>query len=231
MPFVKICGIQTYEEAKAALDCGATALGFLVGLTHLAEDKISETAAKDIIHRLPKSTNTVLVTHLLDINKIASFARFMGVSTIQVHDEVTVADMIGLRSILSDKTLLKAVHVTGPAAVKTAMAYKTYVDGLVLDSRTKERLGGTGKVHDWSISHEIVNSTIPLPVYLAGGLTPDNVSEAIMAVNPAGVDVNSGVEDARGRKDRGKMTHFVTVARSALAQKANAAVPTPAVTQ
>ena len=89
-------------------------------------------------------------------------------------------------------------------------------DALVLDTRTAERLGGTGQTHDWSVSARIVEAVAPVPIYLAGGLRPENVAEAVARVRPAGVDVNSGVEDASGRKDTAKMRAFVDRARAGL---------------
>jgi len=216
MPFVKVCGIQNYAEAKAALDCGATALGFLVGITHLAEDKIDERSARQIVSKVPKGVNTVLVTHLLDVEKISELAQFVGTSIIQVHDEVPASQIKTLRSLAPGKILLKAVHVTGSGAIGQACSYAELVDGLLLDSRTKERLGGTGKTHDWSISRRVVAAASPTPVYLAGGLNPENVEQAIAQVKPAGVDVNSGVEDNLGRKDQAKMERFISASLSAL---------------
>src|SRR3712207_3463682 len=87
MVFVKVCGIQTWEEAVAALDCGATALGFLVGLTHRAEDEIDTAAARGIVRRLPAGMEVVLVTHLLEPEQVAELAFAAGTRTIQVHGD------------------------------------------------------------------------------------------------------------------------------------------------
>src|SRR6476660_3412864 len=92
MAFVKICGILTYDEARAALECGATALGFLMGLTHHAEDGIGERAARDIVRRLPETSESVLVTHLLDPRAVADLAASVGTTTIQVHGDMAVPD-------------------------------------------------------------------------------------------------------------------------------------------
>jgi phosphoribosylanthranilate isomerase len=216
MAFVKICGIQSFEEASAALDCGATALGFLIGLTHRAEDEIGAAEARTIVLRLPAHAEPVLVTHLLDPERIAELAASIGARTIQVHGDMAVADLRRLRALAPGARLLKAVHVTGEDALGRALAYAPDADALVLDSRTADRLGGTGQMHDWSVSARIVVAVAPLPVYLAGGLTPENVAEAIARVLPAGVDVNSGVEDVDGRKDAAKMRAFVERARAGL---------------
>jgi len=216
-PFLKICGIRTPGEAALALDSGATALGFLVGLTHRAEDGIGAAQAAGIIRSLPTEAETVLVTHLLDPEAIARLAAATETGTIQVHGDLPVEDVRRLRALLPDQRLIKAVHVTGPEAVRHAQAHATAADALLLDSRTADRLGGTGQVHDWSVSQAIVQAVSPLPVYLAGGLQPGNVEEAIRTVRPAGVDVNSGVEDASGAKDPLKLREFLRRAGAALA--------------
>ena len=216
MVFVKVCGIRTREEADAALGCGATALGFLVGLTHRAEDEIGEAEARAVVRRLPAAAEAVLVTHLPDPERVAALAASIGARTVQVHGDMALADLRRLRALVSGARLLKAVHVTGEDALRRALAYAPDADALVLDSRTADRLGGTGMTHDWSVSARIVDAVAPLPVYLAGGLRPENVAEAVARVRPAGVDVNSGVEDADGRKDLERMRAFVDRARAAL---------------
>ena len=219
MVFVKVCGIRSWEEADAALDCGATALGFLVGLTHRAEDEIGEAAARAIVRRLPAHSEPVLVTHLLDPERVAALAASVGARTVQVHGDMADADLRRLRALAPPGVrLLKAVHVTGEDALGRALDYAADADALVLDTRTADRLGGTGQTHDWSVSARIVAAVAPVPVHLAGGLTPENVAKAIARVRPAGVDVNSGVEDAKGRKDTAKMRAFVDHARAGLQQ-------------
>jgi phosphoribosylanthranilate isomerase len=104
--------------------------------------------------------------------------------------------------------------VDGEAALRRAEQAAAWADALHLDTRTGARLGGTGVTHDWSLSARIAAAT-PIPVILAGGLTADNVAEAVGHVRPFGVDVNSGVEDARGVKDPAKMRAFVAAARAA----------------
>jgi phosphoribosylanthranilate isomerase len=215
MAFVKICGLSSYEEARLALDCGATALGFLAGLKYTVADQVSRQAAADIVKKLP-ATETVLVTHITDPHEAATLARSIGVSAIQVHDDMTPSGVAELGRLVPALRLIKAVHVTGPEAVDVATTYAQVAHALLLDSRTADRLGGTGRTHDWSISRRIVEAVAPLPVYLAGGLNADNVPDAIAAVGPAGVDVNSGVEYPDGRKDPEKLRLFVTRALAAL---------------
>ena len=216
MAFVKVCGIQSREEADAALDCGATALGFLVGLTHRAADGIDEAEARAIVGALPAHAEVVLVTHLPDPVRGAELAASVDARSIQVHGDMALADLRRLRVLAPGARLIKAVHVTREDALGRAVGFAADADALLLDTRTADRLGGTGRTHDWSVSARIVDAVAPLPVHLAGGLTPENVTEAIGQVRSAGVDANSGVEDANGRKDERKMRAFAARARAAL---------------
>lgn len=214
-PFLKICGLRTEHEARGAVAAGATALGMLVGLTHRAEDEASEAEARRLVSALGQRARLMLVTHLLDPGAIAALARRIGVSTVQVHGDVPPEGLRALRVLAPDTCLIKAIHVTGPDAVTRAEAFAPLADALLLDSRTADRLGGTGRTQDWAISRRIVDAVAPLPVILAGGLTPDNVASAIEQVRPAGVDVNSGVEDPGGAKDPDRMRAFIAAAKSA----------------
>lgn len=246
--FLKICGLRTLAEARAATAAGATALGVLVGLTHRAEDQITRADAQRItqalpttaLHAMPVASSVagsakrhnpaahptptarrpaaepVLVTHLPDPAAVAAMAREIGVITIQVHGDVSPDGMRALRRLAPGHRLIKAVHVTGPDALARATIFAPLADALLLDSRTVDRLGGTGRTHDWTISRRIVAAIAPVPVILAGGLTPDNVAAAIAEVRPAGVDVNSGVEDAAGAKDPIRMRAFISAASAAL---------------
>jgi phosphoribosylanthranilate isomerase len=214
--FVKICGIRNGTEARAAAEAGATALGVLCGLTHDAADAVAPATARAILAARPAEVEGVLVTHLLDAEAIAALADSVGASAVQVHDALPPEGMVRLRALLPGRRLIKAVHVTGEGAVGQARAWAPTADALLLDSRTADRLGGTGQTHDWSISRRIVAAVAPKPVYLAGGLRPENLAAAIAAVRPAGVDVNSGVEDSAGAKDPARLRAFVATARAAL---------------
>ncbi len=141
MAFVKVCGIQSFEEARAALDCGATALGFLIGLTHRAEDGIGEAEARAIVRRLPAHAEPVLVTHLPDPERVAALAASVGARTVQVHGEMAVADLRRLRALAPGARLLKAVHVTGEDALGRALVLQP---GL----RVMAASGGAGHADD-----------------------------------------------------------------------------------
>ncbi len=211
---VKICGISSLEDAKVALNAGAHALGFLVGITHLAEDKISNEEAKFIIDSLPPLVSPVAVTHLTDVQKIIVLIKYLGVTTVQIHDYLEPIQLKDLRDNLPGVKIIKSVHVEGEEAIDAAKEFEPYADAILLDSRTVNRLGGTGITHDWDISARLVKS-IKKPVILAGGLTPDNVYDAVCKVKPYAVDVNSGVEDQRNQKNFSRVHLFIQEAMRA----------------
>ena len=196
------------------MKAGANAVGFLVGLTHLAEDKINKDDAKAIIAKLPPFVSSVLVTHLTDRAKIIDLATELNVNTIQIHDYISPEDVVFVRTQMANCKIIKAIHIIDEAeAIQMMHDFECTCDALLLDSRTKERLGGTGMVHDWNISKRIVSES-KIPVILAGGLTDQNVYDAVKKTMPFGVDVNSGVE-ADGWKDYAKVREFVSEAHRA----------------
>lgn len=212
-PVIKVCGIQNPGEALGCVSAGANTIGMLVGLIHLAEDGITPDAAKKIVRDLSSGVRTVMVTHLGESEEIARLAEYTGVNTIQLHGDIQIPEMKELRALIPGVTLIKAVHVTGEGSVAQAVEYSKHADMLVLDSHTEDRLGGTGKTHDWSISRRIV-SAVKIPVILAGGLNPENVAEAIEIVRPAGIDANSGLEHPDGSKDFSKVSEFAAAVRT-----------------
>jgi phosphoribosylanthranilate isomerase len=211
---VKICGIRSLAEAHAALEAGADALGFLVGLDYPSDDALEPEAARAIAVRLPPLVRRVLVTHRTNAAEVVALFLASACDTLQLHGDFPGARAPELRAALPGVRIARVVHVDGEAALRRAQEAAAWADALHLDTRTGARLGGTGVTHDWSLSARIV-AAAPTPVMLAGGLTPDNVAEAVGRVRPFGVDVNSGVEDARGAKDRALLRAFVAAARAA----------------
>lgn len=217
---VKICGMRSERDIAIAVASGADALAFLVGLTHFSEDTLAPAEAARLMRLVPPFVSAVLVTHLVDPLAVMELARALGPDCIQVHGDMAVADIARLHDALPTVRLLKAIHVMPGAdagqvsPMAMAVAYAPFVAGLLLDSRTAERLGGTGHVHDWGVSGQVARGAAR-PVVLAGGLTPENVAAAVEAVAPFAVDVNSGVEDTHGDKDPQKCANFVARARAA----------------
>ena len=210
---VKFCGINKREYAEMAVELGADFVGFLVGITHLAEDKLTNEQARSIISATDfRSSTPIAVTHLQNADEIVKTMREIGVSAVQIHDCITPEGINVIRDAFPQGYIIKAVHVDSmERSLEKALLFEEYADAIILDSRTSERLGGTGVTHDWNISREIVKQ-LKKPVFLAGGLTPENLAAAIDFVHPYGVDVNSGVE-VGGEKDYDKMKRFIEIAK------------------
>ena len=210
---VKFCGINKTEWAQMAINLGADYIGFLVGITHVAEDKLTNQEARKIIGELDfKNSVPIGVTHLQDAKAIIKTMREINVNAIQIHDSITLDGIKEIRDSIQNSYIIKAVHVQQrQQSIDYALMFEEYVDALLLDSRTEDRLGGTGMIHDWNISRDIVEA-VRKPVFLAGGLTPDNLLDAIEKVKPFGVDVNSGIE-SYGEKDLNKMSKFIRLAK------------------
>jgi len=211
---VKICGNRTLEDALLAVSGGADAIGLIVGVRHESEDALKAETSGEILRAIPPLVSTVLVTHLLHAQEILDILAVVPATTIQLHDRISIEEINALRHRLPHVKLIKAIHVTDRTSIQSAEVFAGHVDALILDSLTRNKIGGTGIVHDWDISREIVQS-VNKPVILAGGLTPENVVEAIHHVNPYGVDVNTGVQAPNGRKDPQKVRDFIRLARNA----------------
>jgi len=218
MARVKLCGIRSARDLAVAVESGANAVGFLVGLTHTSEDGLTPDVARELIRALPPFVTSVLVTHLTRPDEIAALAQMIGAQDIQLQGELTPNEVARLRNLAPHHKLIKALHVTPGATAEQIAAlagdYEPLVDALLLDSRTADRLGGTGQTHDWRVSGAI-RRIVRKQVILAGGLRPENVRAAIEAVAPFAVDVNSGVEDGNGDKDADRCRAFVRMAHAA----------------
>jgi phosphoribosylanthranilate isomerase len=209
-PQIKICCIAGIEEARTALRLGASALG-LVSEMPSGPGVISEEAIREIVSALPLGTPAFLLTSRQDPAAIIAQQRRTGANTLQLCDSLAPASYAQLRAQLPGVRLVQVVHVTGSESVDEAVSAAPFVDAVLLDSGNPslavKELGGTGRVHDWSLSRRIRDS-IPVPLYLAGGLTPDNVARAVAQVEPFGVDVCTGVR-TDGALDQDTLARFV----------------------
>ncbi|WP_406237781.1 phosphoribosylanthranilate isomerase [Nocardia sp. NBC_01009] len=210
----KICGIRSEADLRIALAAGADAVGFISGVTHISEDALDAELAAEFSRVVPPFVTRVLVTHLEAADAILELAERVGVDAIQVHGLVSDDTLRAVRANARGRKIIKAIHVVGPDAVDAALRAASDCDAVLLDSRTEDRLGGTGRIHDWSVSTAVVTALRGLgrPVILAGGLGPHNIVEAIARVDPFAVDVNSGVETATGDKNPDACAAFVTAA-------------------
>src|SRR5215510_5644417 len=208
-PRVKICCIASVEEAWMAIEHGASAVGLVSAMPSgpgpIPEDLIAEIAAT-----IPPGVSSFLLTCLQDAASIIDQQRRLRVNTIQICDRVTQGSYHDLREALPGVSLVQVVHVTGSEAVDEAIEIAPHVDAILLDSGNQslaiKELGGTGRTHDWTLSRKI-REAIEVPLFLAGGLNPQNVARAIREVQPFGIDVCSGLR-TNGNLDREKLNQF-----------------------
>jgi phosphoribosylanthranilate isomerase len=210
---VKICGITTPQDAAVAAALGADAIGVLVGLVHASEDEVPLERAAEILRVLPPFVAGTLVTHRSEPEEVRRLCGAVQPSVLQLHGDFAPEAMPALREEFRTLRIIKTVHVETEAALERARQVAPYVDAILLDTRTAARIGGTGLVHDWSISRRIRDALTATPLILAGGLSPANVAGAIERVRPYAVDVNSGVSLRRGVKSADLMARFIHAAK------------------
>lgn len=211
---VKICCISSVEEAALALEAGADALG-LVSAMPSGPGVIPDERIADIVAWVGARAATVLLTSRLTADGIGEQLRAVRPSVLQLVDILPDAELATVRARHPDVAVMPVVHVRDANAVSEAVHLGARADAVLLDSgnpaaQVKE-LGGTGRVHDWQLSHAICRA-VSAPVFLAGGLRAGNVAAAVRTVRPAGVDVCSGVR-RDGRLDRALLAAFISAAR------------------
>lgn len=207
MTKVKVCGIMSEDELISAVMAGADALGFVVEIED-SRHNLSAGEAADLIRKVPVYTKSVAVIAPHDVNSAVLLAEKTRADVLQLHGKMAPRDIAELKSRVHQKLV---AALAADAGVAEAKRYGMVADAILLDSMVDGKLGGTGKVHDWDLSREIVRN-LRVPVILAGGLNPGNVAQAIEKVRPYAVDVSSGLESA-GKKDPEKIKSFVQVVR------------------
>jgi phosphoribosylanthranilate isomerase len=213
---IKICCIASVEEARMAVNCGASAVG-LVSQMPSGPGVIDEDLIQKIAETIPPGISSFLLTSLQNTDEIIKQQKRCSTNTIQLCDRLTEGTHKDLKKALPGIKIVQVIHVTGEESIDEACGVSNYVDAILLDSGNQKlaikELGGTGKTHDWTISRKIVES-VSVPVFLAGGLNPDNVIDAIQQVRPFGVDICSGVR-TNGKLDKTKLKNFIANAVSA----------------
>ena len=194
---VKICGITNKEDALYAVECGADALGFI--FYEKSPRYIAPDNAKTIIAALPPFVTTVGVFVNKDFNDIRDITLLTGVTVVQLHGDESPS-----YCNLVEGKLIKAIRVKNDSSIEGLKKYD--VDTFLLDSFDKNSFGGSGLTFDWKLAEKAKQYG---KIILAGGLTPDNVEEAVKKVAPYGVDVNSGVEKKPGIKNKNKVKEFI----------------------
>lgn len=208
-PRVKICCISSVADANLAIRYGASALG-LVSEMPSEPGIISEGLIAKVASLVPPAVSSFLLTSKPDTLSIIAQQRRLGVNTIQICDRLQSGTYDDLRQALPGIALVQVIHVIDSDSIQEAISTAPHVHGLLLDCGNQaleiKELGGTGKIHNWEISRKIRES-VDVPVFLAGGLTPENVSAAIQQVQPFGVDVCGGVR-TDGKLDEHKLAKF-----------------------
>ncbi|HET9961833.1 MAG TPA: phosphoribosylanthranilate isomerase [Nitrospiraceae bacterium] len=202
---VKICGITNPDDAAAAVRAGADALGFVF---HKSSPRWVEPAVvKAIVRELPPFVLPVGVFVNEDAKVVRDLMDDCGLALAQLHGDepATYCEQLG-------RPIMKAIRLKDSRSFLALAEFKgrAQVRGFVIDAFATGAYGGTGRLADWSLAAEAAKAA---SILLAGGLTPDNVGQAVAQVRPYGVDVSSGVEAAPGRKDHDKLQAFIKAAR------------------
>lgn len=202
---VKICGITSAEDATVAVEAGADALGFV--FYRKSPRYIEPAMARQIVMGLPPLVLPVGVFVNEEQSVVRNLMDDCGLSLAQLHGSESAAYCQEL-----GRPVLKALRVKDRSAFLALAEFRgrAGVRGFVLDAFSDQAYGGTGQVIDWQLAAEAAKAA---NILLAGGLTPDNVQQAIQAVQPYGVDVSSGVEREPGKKDHEKVRAFIRAAR------------------
>jgi len=204
MTKIKICGITNLEDANAAIDYGADALGFV--FFKKSPRYITPEKASAITSKLPAFVTTVGVFVDDRAEEILKITEETGIDVVQLHGDEPP------ESCLLPRRVIKGIRVKSLESLEPLKSYQNIVSAFLLDTFAPHMPGGTGQVFNWDIAIEAKNFG---RIILAGGLTPENISEAIRRVNPYAVDVSSGVELVKGKKDHQKMRLFIERAKAA----------------
>ena len=208
-PKVKICCISSLAEAHLAVQFGASALG-LVAKMPSGPGPISDELIREIAVAVPPPIASFLLTSRTDVAGIAEHQRAVATNTVQIVDALSAGTYAQLRLALPGISIVQVIHVIDEKSVDEALEIAPQVDALLLDSGNPnlavKELGGTGRVHNWTLSRQIVAQSSK-PVFLAGGLKAENVKAAMDAVQPWGLDLCSGVR-TNGHLDPLKLEAF-----------------------
>lgn len=213
LPRIKICCISSTTEARLAIRYGASALG-LVGPMPSGPGVISDELIATIVPTVPPPVATFMLTSETQTNAIITHQQRVHTNTLQLVDSVETFVYTEIRKALPSVKIVQVIHVIDENTLDEALKLAGYADALLLDSGNPnlsiKELGGTGRVHNWNISRQIVEQS-PVPVFLAGGLQSDNVIQALDAVQPYGLDLCSGVR-SNGQLDEVKLEAFFRAA-------------------
>lgn len=216
---LKVCCIASVEEASLAVRLGADAIG-LVGKMPSGPGPIDDALIREVAARVPPAVGTFLLTSRTEPEEVVEHVLAVGVNTVQLVDDVPVETYAALRRYAPAVRIVQVLHVQDHSVLEQARAVQPYVDAILLDSgRPKaaiRELGGTGRTHDWVVSARLVSESM-VPVFLAGGIRPENVHEAITGVRPYGIDLCTGVR-SNGKLNPVRLEALIREIRRADAQ-------------
>lgn len=207
---VKICANRNIADARMSLESKADVIGILVGKQHNSVDFVDKYTAKEINDFVDGRCDVSLVTHLTNADEIIELTKFIGNNIIQLHSDIEEKEVEKIVNSLPNVKLVRLIHISQDGEIITDYKKMKYVDYYLLDSFNLKtnQVGGTGLTHDWNKSNKLIK-ILNKPTFLAGGLNPENVEEAIKIAQPYGVDVNSGCKNEKGVKDAEKVKKFV----------------------
>jgi len=209
MTRAKVCGVTSSEDRDAVVAAGADAVGVIHGVPVDTPREVDEETAAGLLAGVPPLVTGVLVTMPTTVQQAVKRVDELEPDAVQVHDGLSPAEL----GALSRRVSQQIVAVVDAGADDLA-DYADHADAVLVDSVDAEGGGGTGETHDWERTRDIV-ATLDVPVILAGGLTPENVAEAVDTVQPFAVDTASGVESSGGVKDHDAVRRFVANATAA----------------
>jgi len=204
--WVKICGITKVEQGQAIAQLGAAALGFIC--VTASPRYIKPEMIRAIIKQLPQKVDCIGVFANTTIEIICQVARQSQLTGVQLHGDESSEFCDRIKQLLPEIKVIKALRVKTTETLELAAIYANHVDTLLLDAYHPHQLGGTGKTIDWKSLQQFRPSC---PWLLAGGLTPDNILEALEKLQPDGIDLSSGVEIAPGDKDLTKIARLFEI--------------------
>jgi len=219
---VQIYSLTHPDDVAACVDAGVDHIG-VVGGDQALPAAVSNERARTLFAAVPSGHRTVALTVATDVDTITDYARALDPDILHLSsatEAVPVAAMQTLRDRLPDTALMKAIDVTDHTAIAAAERFAPVSDWLILDTVTDavEGVGASGRTHDWTVSRRIVDA-VDVPVILAGGLSPENVADAIQAVDPAGVDSFTHTSRSETRKDPDRVAAFAENARAAASEE------------
>ncbi|MDF5707652.1 MAG: phosphoribosylanthranilate isomerase [Nostoc sp. S4] len=197
---VKICGITQPEQSIAIASLGATALGFICVPT--SPRYVTTSQIRALVAQLPENIDKIGVFANTILGEIKQVVVDSGLTGVQLHGDESPEFCYRLRQALPKIEILKAFRIRNFEHLQTTIDYIQYVDTLLLDAYHPQQLGGTGKTLDWTMLQQFSPNC---PWFLAGGLTADNIVQALSQVNPSGIDLSSGLENGPGNKDLDKV--------------------------